>query len=71
MKNVGGGTTLLGPCGWRAGMGDMWLSAVRAAQNNNESRGGVQLVVALELSPLAEEVGPGPAEGPRAKDRLM
>ena len=49
----------------------MGLSAVRAAQNNNESRGGVPLVVALELSPLAEEVGPGPAEGPRANDRLM
>ena len=52
----------------------MWLSAVRAvraAQNNNESRGGVPLVVALELYPLAEEVGLGPTEGPRANDGLM
>ena len=49
----------------------MWLSAMRAAQNNNESRGGAPLVVALELSPVVEEAGPGPAEGPRANDRLM
>ena len=44
---------------------------MRAAQNNNESRGGVPLVVALELYPLAEEVGPGPTEGPRANDGLV
>ena len=44
---------------------------MRAAQNNNESRVGAPLVVALELSPLAEEVGPGPAAGPRANERLM
>ena len=49
----------------------VWLSAVRAAQNNNGSRGGAPLVIALELSPLVEEAGPGPAEGPRANDRLM
>ena len=41
------------------------------ARNNNESRGGVPLVVALELSPLREEAGPGPAEGSRATDRRM
>ena len=40
-------------------------------RNNNESRVGAPFVVALELSPLAEEVGPGPAEGPRANDRRM
>ena len=39
---------------------------MRAAQNNNELRVGAPLVVALELSTLAEEVGPGPAAGQRA-----
>ena len=46
-----------------------------AAQNNNEFTGGAALVVALdsslELCPLMEEAGPGPAEGPRANDGLM
>ena len=42
-----------------------------ATQNNNESRGGAPLGVAFDLSPLMEEAGPGPAEGPRANDRLM
>ena len=46
-----------------------------AAQNNNEFTGGAPLVVALdsslELSPLMEEAGSGPAKGPRANDGLM
>ena len=51
-----GGTILLGFFDWQAGMGDMSSEQEGVARSMNFGR---------------EVVGPGPAEGPRAENRLI